>query len=705
MIKVFRIFFIFLVITLCFLAFLNPAKTETNILRAIFPENQNSEMIINLSSKFSSKINVLVEAQTPQNCEKLSTEFLSEIDGEFFSIKKVDYVEGFKFYEKYNRNFLSENTRNLLINKDYETVKQQSFERLINPIGVSMLPLDKDPFLLFTDYIMNLSNGTSTPINNTIQSADKYYKYIVLEINGDSLAPTIVNEKISKLIDCADKKDKIYLTGVPIHSYYASSKSILEINAICILSTLFLVGLFFFYFKNLKLLIPALSSILLGMLCGYSLVNLLFEKVHILTFVFSTTLIGICIDYSLHYFVEKDINKILKSLTVSFISTSCAFLVLTFSQLELLKQISLFTITGLFCVYSFVVLFYPLISKRFFNDYQINISVSIKNKKIIMLLVIGVILFGLYKLNFNDDIKNMYVPSKKMIQAEKLFAEVTNSNFKTSFVVVDGKDMQDIIEKEEKLAVQFENYQAISKYIPSIKRQLENQQLRKELYDNALNDYAQFLTQEQRKTLLNEENAELIEYDNFSILSELMLEKSKSLMILYDAKTPDLTNIDGVQYIDLQKNISEKIKDYRNRCLCLILPIMTILLLILSFVYKRPIKAIKVILPSFLSSCFSIAVICIFFKEINMFHILSIFLIIGFGLDYSVFRSSGVKNSKGAVILSCATSVFSFSLLACTSFKLVSSLGIILSIGLLTSYILSLVLIPSSGLEENKESI
>ena len=63
------------------------------------------------------------------------------------------------------------------------------------------------------------------------------------------------------------------------------------------------------------------------------------------------------------------------------------------------------------------------------------------------------------------------------------------------------------------------------------------------------------------------------------------------------------------------------------------------------------------------------------------------------------------KNSKGAVIFSCATSVFSFSLLACTSFKLVSSLGIILSIGLLTSYILSLVLIPSSGLEENKESI
>ena len=705
MIKFFRIFFIFLVLSLGIFAFFNPAKTQTNILRAIFPENQNSEMIINLSSKFSSKINVLIEAKTPHECERLGAEFLSEIDEEFFKVKKVDYIEGFKFYEKYNRNFLSENTRQLLLNKDYETVKQQAFERLINPIGVSMLPLEKDPFLLFTDYIMTLSSGTSTPINNTIQYGDNYYKYMVLEINGDSLSPTVVNEKISKLIDSADKKDKIYLTGVPIHSYYASSKSIFEINAICILSTLFLVGLFFFYFRNLKLLIPALASISLGMLCGYSLVSLLFDKVHILTFVFSTTLIGICIDYSLHYFVEKDINKIFKSLTVSFISTSCAFLVLTFSQLELLKQIALFTITGLFFVYLFVVLFYPLISKRFFNDYQRNISVNIKYKKIALALIVCVVLVGLFNINFNDDIKNMYVPSKKMIQAEKLFAEVTNSNFKTSFVVVEGKDMQDILQKEEKISLQFENYQAISKYVPSEKRQIENQQLRKDLYKNALNDYAQFLTKEQRKALLNEENNELIEYDNSSILSELMFSDNKSLMVLYDAKTPNLDDIEDVEYIDLQKNISEKIKDYRNRCLGLLIPIILSLFVILSFVYKNPLKAIRIILPSFLAACFAISVVGLFLKEINMFHILSIFLIIGFGLDYSVFRASGVKNSTLAVSLSCTTSVFSFSLLACTSFKLISSLGIILSVGLLTSYILSLVLIPSSGLEENKESM
>ena len=176
-------------------------------------------------------------------------------------------------------------------------------------------------------------------------------------------------------------------------------------------------------------------------------------------------------------------------------------------------------------------------------------------------------------------------------------------------------------------------------------------------------------------------------------------------MVLYDAQEPDLQNIEGVKYIDLQKDISSKIKDYRNRCLSLIIPIILLLFAVLSFVYKKPLKALRIVMPSFLAACFAISIVGIFWKEINMFHILSIFLIIGFGLDYSVFRSSGVKKSKGAVILSCATSVFSFALLACTSFKLISSLGIILSIGLITSYILSLVLIPSSGFDENKESI
>ena len=102
MIKVFRIFFIFLVITLCFFAFLNPAKTETNILRAIFPENQNSEMIINLSRHLKTVKNFLLN-------------FLVKLMGNFLVLKKSIMLKALNsmkniietFFQKIQEIFLS----------------------------------------------------------------------------------------------------------------------------------------------------------------------------------------------------------------------------------------------------------------------------------------------------------------------------------------------------------------------------------------------------------------------------------------------------------------------------------------------------------------------------------------------------------------------------------------------------------------------
>ena len=698
MIKFFRILFIFFFLLLSFLTVFNPAKTETNILKAVLPDNEHSELIMNLNSRFSSKINVLIESKSYQETEELSKVFIEKVDKKSFRNKSFDYLEGFNFYKKYHNNFLSERTRELIIKKDYETVEKEAFERLINPMGISLLPVEDDPFLLFTDYINGLSNINLIASGNIVQFKDKYYKYILLESNIDTLSPTTANEKISSLVSIADSlneqsNSKVYLTGVPIHSYYASSASMSEINIICILSSIFLFALFYFYFRNIKLIIPAFVSLFIGIFSGFSIVSLLFDKVHILTFVFSTTLIGICIDYSLHYFVEKDLKKIIKSLTVSLLSTSCAFIVLIFSQMDLLKQISVFTVVGLSSVYLFVVLFYPLICKYFLNDFERKIDINIRYEKLIIIMVIIVIICGFINLKFDDNIKNMYVPSKELAYAEKLFAQVTNSNFKQTFLVVEGKSFEDILQKEEIISKELKNYQSVSKYIPSKKRQLENKTLIENLYSNSLNKYAQFLTKEQRNKLLND-NFEYIDYD-----------EKKSLMILNDEDKPDIEGINGIQYIDLKSDISSKIKDYRVKCIKLILPILFILVIVLSIIYKNFLKSIRIVIPSILAASFSLAFVSLIFKEINMFHILSIFLILGFGLDYSIFRASGVKNSSGAILLSCVTSVFSFALLSFTSFKLISSLGVILSIGLLSSYILSLVLIPSSGFDENKDNI
>ena len=711
--KFLRILFIILILSLGIITLIRPAGTETNILRAVFAKDQNSDLIVTLSNQYSSKINVIIECSESENCEKTSEKFLGKTDRNIFKSESTDVKTILEGYKKYHRNLLSDSSRKLLAEKDFEAVKQQGYERLLNPLGVSLLPIEEDPFLLFTDYLMNLADGQDYLAAGLINHNEKFYKIIPLTVNRDlALSPTILNTGIKTLTDLQKELSvqnvKIYLTGAPIHSYYASSKSIVEINLICILSTLFIIWLCYFYFRNLKLLIPAMTSLGLGIFTGYAVVSQIFGSIHVLTFVFSTTLIGICIDYSLHYFVEKNLDKIFKSLTVSLLTTVSAFFILLFSGLEMLKQISLYTITGLVTVYLFVVLFYPLICKNLFNNYEKHLSVNIPNKikALILGLMIVITAAGFYSIKFNDDIKNMYIPSKELVKSENLFKELTNSNYKTSFAVVDGKNIEEILQKEEKLAQNLDRYQSLSKFIPSHKRQDENQKFINELYKTSLKDYASFLTPAQITNLITPKQPEgYLDYNPNSYLSEFMLGNNKSVMVLYDIESPEKIKGEGIQYINLQEDISTKIKECRVHCLKLIFPILTILLILLGIIYRSILKALQITLPSILAACFSIGLVSVCGQEINMFHVMAIYLIMGFGLDYSVFRASGVKNSSGAVILSCATSVFSFALLALTSFKLISSLGFILAAGLLSSYILSLVLIPSSGFEDKTESI
>lgn len=702
--NLFRVLFVLFFLIAGVFVIIHPAKTETNILNAVFSNDSGDKTIVKLSGRYSSKINVIAESDDADKSSQAIEKFYEMTNKSVFKQKELNVNKMLDNYKKYQYNLLSSKNIKRLENNYYEAVTAESLENLYNPLGIMLLPLDDDPFMLFTDYIKSLSSGTGD--YSSINYNDKYYSIITIEINPDlALSPTKINGEIKKLTQQQNKLSvdgvKIYLTGTPIHSYYASSRSMLEINLICILSVIFLLGLFKYYFSDLRLLIPTLTSIGLGMLLGYIVCTLIFPSIHVLTFVFSTTLIGICIDYSLHYFIEKDLSKIFKSLTVSMLTTVSAFAVLLFSGVELLKQIAVFTMTGLFSVYLMVVLFYPLL-KIDTKQRTIGFSLSEKIKKILLYSVAAVAFCGLFFIQFNDDIKDMYVPSKKLAGAEKLYKEVTDNNSKITFAIVRGNNLQDILEKEEALIkeVNFTKIQALSKYLPSHKQQAKNRELRKNLYNHSLKNYATFLSSEQVNKLLKEEYpADYLDMDKNSIFSEFLIDKNTSLVMLYDIKDPQVIIDNGYEYIDVQQSISDRIKNCRINCLVMLLPVFVILFILLSVIYK-PKNTLKILTPSILATTFSIGVLSIFNVEINLFHVLAIFLIIGFGLDYSVFKAGGIKGSKDAVLLSCLTTVFSFLLLALTNFKLISSLGLILSIGLSVSYLTSLIFEY-----ENKEQV
>ena len=686
-----RILYVLFFITVGLWVFTHPLKTETNLLKAVFSNSSADETVVLLSGRYSAGINVLVEAPSQSLTFQTAEKFYNSVNKDFFKVKDFDFSEVLSEYQKYNKNLLSLSSKKKLEQKKFDEIVHESYLRLIDPFSIMLVPLNQDPFMLFDDYIKSLDNGNL----DSIEYNGKYYKVMSLEVNNqDALSPDIVNKQIKTLVDLQDEISnddvKIYLTGTPVHSYYASSRSMLEVNIICVLSFLFIIGICYFYFGNLKLLFPIALGLGTGILSGYLVCSIVFSSIHVLTFVFSTTLIGICIDYMLHYFIEKDLDKIFKSLTVSMLTTISAFAVLLFSGVELLKQISIFTMTGLFTVYSAVVLFCPFV-KIETSRKNISFQIPDKIKKIFVIFVILVSVVGMFFLKFNDDIRNLYVPSKKLMGAEKLFASVTGGNRKISFAVVSGQNIQDILEKEEIISrnLNSNDYQALSKFVPSIKQQKMNFELRKSLYKSKLNAYAEFLSPKEKQQLLSERQGnDFLEY--MPVFSEFLLSDNRSLMVLYDINNSKIITDSGAEYVDVTRDITQKIRNCRISCVRMLLPIFVILFALLALIYK-PKTAIKITMPSVFAALFAISLVSITGQEINLFHILAIFLIVGFGLDYSVFRASGIKSSSDAVLLSCLTSVFSFLLLAFTGFKLISSLGFILSTGLTISYLTSLL--------------
>lgn len=755
LVKIFRILFVLILVTLGVLVLFKPAHTETNILKAIF-SSKSDNLLVDLSSRFSAKINIIVESNDFEKAEEVSKTIYAKIDKTKMKSSDANITEIIEEYEKYHNNLLSNQTRKYLINKQYDKVEENAYEALYNPVIPPVGSIEDDPFLLLTDFVMNLNENSQAPSSFTpIQQNDKFYSLVMLDVDKElALSPTVLNKEVKKLVDIqkefSKNGTKVYLTGAPIHSYFASSHSIFEINLICILSTLFVIGLVFWYFGSLSPLIPIGLSIGLGIYAGYCMTALVFRNIHILTFVFSTTLIGVCVDYSLHYFVAlkegktgaEVIKDIFKSLTVSLITTVSAFLILLFADFTLLRQISIFTITGLVTVYGIVVLWYPLLEKiglgykpdcrvgktqcphKADKDAFVGQAMSDNNSnekhaslhlgifaskqrltaQLLSCLIAILLIIGLFHTHFDDNIKNMYTPPKTLLNAEKLFTEIAGTSADTSIFVVKGNNLEELLQKEEEIADKLNGieYQALSKYVPSEKRQKSNQILRKELYRTKLNDFAIFLPVQKRSQLISQNygNNFLSVNNDFEFMKKnFLIDKNTSIMVVsgYNGE-----KIDGVRIINFQKDISAQIKHCRRVCLGLLIPIFGLLYLLLAKIYDKK-SGLKILLPSICAVILLFGFLGLFGCSINLFHLLANFLIIGFGLDYSVFRFTNPEKAGDSVFLSCITTVFSFALLAFAGFKLISSLGTVLSLGLLSSYIFSLKLIEKDIKKDKNE--
>ena len=660
-----------------------------------------------VSEKFSSVINIVTESENEIIARESANKIVKLLNTEQFNMLNVQsdnfsLTQVTKDFIPYKNAFLSSQYKTLLQHNKSRQIADNAIKQISESMMPPLVPVREDPFLLLSDYLLNINNTNSVwTLHNGLlwQYKDsRNYFMIPIDVDSKNIDETTkqINSLRKELLNFESNDVKVYTSGIPIHTASMVQKSKIQIGALSLIATLMAMMFCYLLFRKMFTILTVLASLSVGFLCGTIALFLCFDTPHILTFVFGTTLIGLGIDYSFHFLTGaslKNQNMVQKNMRHSFLTTLVCFLPLMFSGISLLQQISVFTIVGLTTIYIGLGLFIPKQLNIKPKSMKLNICLSHKTKIIILSLIGVIVVATLPFVKTQNNMNQLYRPDSQIAQHEAIVQKLNNSS-QSALLMIRGKNVQDLLETEESIKKSGNNFFSLSNIVPSIKTQTENQELVRKLYLTQSKYLKQKL--ELRKLPEFTETPYITPDDIKSEflqnwINKLIIAKGEYVYSVAQVSTDTNITNDNVRVISVSETLTQQIEKYSHETYRLLALCAACLIALLSIFYKK--RAIVYLIPSVLAILLSVCILTWFNQPITFFHMLSFFIVTGLGLDYTIFNinSNGDKEMR-PVLFSFLTSFVGFGLLAFTSFFLIKSMGITLGLGLGLSYIISLFL-------------
>ena len=671
----------------------------------------------------------------------------------------VDIKEITDFFYKYRFDMLDDETVKAIENGGAEDFAQEAISRIYSPF--TMLPLDDidtDPFMLAGHNLQKYlevveHSGTAMRPKDGVLAAEKdgiWYVMIKTELSPKGAALASNDNGITEIYDiCASIKaetgTRCVVSGGIFHSHKSSNSAAEEIKTISIISIIIVILMLTLVFRSATPTILSILSIFFSLFSAASLTFAIFGKVHLVTLVFGTSLIGSSIDYSLHYFVHASGNtnlrsggeiryKLLPGLTMAIISSSVCFLALIFAPFNLLKQMSLFSVTGLvssFLTTTAIFPYIPLPKNRVIRGVGLfekgfTLAKKINGKAAICAIVlVSVGLIFAFRENFGieNDIKKLYKEDGELLENEKEAYSVI-SYAPVSWFIVSGKDENEVLKNEENLREKLktidksgDGVMSTSMFIPSVEKQLHSRAAVEKLlplattqfetleFDGNAAENFKNSFKEAEKTLLTLSSGDYPAAVKEALASYWLgkiKDKYYSIVIpnfQADSKTfRSLAEEDeNTYFVHKVEDINSDLDKVTTIVLKFFLAAYIFMFIVLRFFYSTR-QALKIISIPFIVILATSAVFAATNTRPEFFSVTGIILVFGLGLDYIIYTQENEKtkdeNEKRlepfAIFLSFFTTIVSFGALALSSFQPVHLIGFSIFTGLCAAYLAAL---------------
>lgn len=644
-------------------------------------------------------------------------------------------------YFPFRLGLLSDDTRAMLLAGEGENVADLALAQIYAPFGLAETgQLQDDPYLLFANHIAELIGHGPDAINSggfdVVRQDDQANVIVNLELAGNSFASDFQArfvshfEQASKALSVVHPELVIKRAGAVFYADQAMREARYEATSIGLISIIAIVLLTLAVFRGVQPILLALLAIGAGLLAGAAAVLAIFESLHLMALVFGAALVGVSVDYAFHYCCQRFANvdaprralTIAPGLSLGVASSIIGFLTMTFAPFDGLRQVAVFSATGLGMSFLTVLVVFPLLDRsrqRQLPDGMRSLANGVSHfwrqrrlRWALTAIVAMLLAAGFAHLRVSDDIRQLQSLPAEMREEEKDIALLSGRDQAAQFflVVADSEEQALIAEetlrgKLDGLVVQgaLAGYVALSQLVPSIARQTENRALVEEqLFGDRLIDYRESL------------GLEVAGYGNHAtgfLTLEMIVDRVGEALAALRQVTDDGQHVHlvalqsvrdpaalaalargSVHYVDPAEGISTVLAQYRVRALLLLAVAGGLVWGFLSIRYG-PHCSLHLIAAPTVAVLLTPCLLAMLDEPFTFFNAMGLLLVFALGLDYALFcAESDAEQFPISLLANCMSAlstILAFGLLAFSQQYAVHAFGQTILVGVAVAFCLA----------------
>ena len=661
-----------------------------------------------------------------------------------------------KWYFDHRFKLLTADQQDALASKQLDGLIAKAQQQLYSAFGfANSQMISQDPLLLFSDNMLALTASSLQQEQGILfnQQANQTAAIVIAKGAQSAFNPNAQQQQLAALNHAfaamAGSDVQILKAGALFHAQAATESAKQEITFIGGLSLIGVIILVWLGFRTLMPLHLALLTLSSGFVLALVATLSLFNELHLLTLVFGTSLIGIAIDYSFHFYCEKlsqpqhhayqVLDDILPAMTLALVTSSLAFIGIGFTPFPGMQQVAVFCATGLLGAYITLVLAFPLLANKplkpssalnwaqYYLHFVAKLSANPTINKIIF-CVIGLVIFaGLLLLQHNDDIRHLQQSPQQITDEENQLRQWLSGGTDNQFILVSADTEIALLEALHQLTPtlaqavnqgELTHFFSLASLLPSLSQQQKNYQLQGLIYQQnlphiidqlGLNDDSGLLNQSLQSAYLQAQPANLTPDALLALadtaLKDLWLTPNNNGIVGAIVLLTGINNLDGlttrinhtqindakVKLVDKVGDISHLMGQYRQFTLVLLLGVLVIASVL--FCFKYPLKlALAVIGVPTLAIMLTLSSLGLLGSPFSLFHALALILVLGIGIDYSLFFAEAKHTSTGvmmAIFMSATSTLLAFGLLAFSHTNAIHFFGLTLLLGIGYTFLLA----------------